>query len=91
MKLTDFSDSTVSPVEECFEDIRTASDAILAHALLIEEVQTELLHRNTPSLVRFWMTNRRSWVEVVTVEWGSAQPIPELDAGEEGYRTSCRR
>lgn len=47
------------------------------------EVQAELLHRNTPSLVRYWMTNRPSWLEVVSVDWYSARPIPELDSGEE--------
>jgi predicted nucleic acid-binding protein len=47
------------------------------------EVQAELLHQNAPPLVRYWVTGRPSWPEVVRVEWASALPIPELDAGEE--------
>ena len=56
--------------------------ALYGRMLIPQAVVQELQHPHTPVLVRSWMANVPSWLEVVQAVGGADAALAELDAGE---------
>src|SRR5437667_12818370 len=56
--------------------------ALYGRMLIPQAVWQELQHPHTPVLVRSWMANVPSWLEVVQAVGGADAALAELDAGE---------
>src|SRR5207249_11391263 len=56
--------------------------ALYGRILIPQAVLQELQHPHTPVLVRSWMANVPSWLEVGQAVGGADAAVLELDAGE---------